>query len=174
VIDEAGQALYLDAMVESEAGPRHRIFALSLKNGAVLTGWPVDVTQALEATRQAFNARDQNQRGALAILDGTLYVPFGGHFGDCGNYYGWVVGVSIANPRNVKSWATRARGGGIWAPGGISSIGGSLFVATGNTFGASTWSDGEAVLRLSPDLHRSTDRRDYFAPRDWRALDQRD
>src|SRR2546421_7753724 len=31
VIDEAGQALYLDAMVESEAGPRHRIFALSLK-----------------------------------------------------------------------------------------------------------------------------------------------
>jgi hypothetical protein len=98
-----------------------------------------------------------------------LYVPFGGHFGDCGDYHGWVVGVSL-----VISWFTRARGGGIWAPGGISAVGHSLFVATGNTFGASSWSDGEAVFRLAPDLHRSSDKRDYFAPPDWQALDQRD
>jgi hypothetical protein len=24
-----------------------------------------------------------------------LYVPFGGHFGDCSDYHGWVVGVSF-------------------------------------------------------------------------------
>jgi len=47
-------------------------------------------------------------------------------------------------------------------------------VATGNTFGATTWNDGEAVIRLSTDLHRSTDKRDFFAPPNWRALDQRD
>jgi hypothetical protein len=47
-------------------------------------------------------------------------------------------------------------------------------VATGNTFGASNWSDGEAVLRLAPDLHRSSDKRDYFAPPDWHSLDERD
>jgi hypothetical protein len=74
----------------------------------------------------------------------------------------------------VISWSTRARGGGIWAPGGISAVGHSLFVATGNTFGASSWSDGEAVFRLAPDLHRTSDKRDYFAPPDWRSLDQRD
>ena len=28
----------------------------------------------------------------------------------------------------------------------------SLFAVTGNTFGATEWGDGEAVLRLSPDL----------------------
>jgi hypothetical protein len=50
----------------------------------------------------------------------------------------------------------------------------SLFVATGNTFGARTWSDGEAVIRLAPDLHRSDDKRDFFAPSDWEALDARD
>jgi hypothetical protein len=49
-----------------------------------------------------------------------------------------------------------------------------LFVATGNTFGARAWSDGEAVIRLAPDLHRSDDKRDFFAPSDWEALDARD
>jgi hypothetical protein len=50
----------------------------------------------------------------------------------------------------------------------------SLFVATGNTFGARTWSDGEAVIRFAPDLHRSDNKRDFFAPSDWEALDARD
>jgi hypothetical protein len=43
-----------------------------------------------------------------------------------------------------------------------------------NTFGASNWGDGEGVFRLSPDLRRSDGKRDYFAPPDWRALDERD
>ncbi len=174
VIDEIGEALYLDAMVESAAGPRHRIFALSLKDGVVLPGWPVDVTEALEARRQSFNARDQNQRSALSILDGTLYVPFGGHFGDCGQYHGLVLGISLKDPRKIASWATRGRGGGIWAPGGISSDGKSLFVATGNTLGVTSWADGEAVFRLAPDLQRSQDKRDFFAPPYWRELDETD
>jgi hypothetical protein len=173
VIDEAGGALYLDAMIDA-SGPRHRVFALSLKDGSVLPGWPVDVTDGLKAQGQSFNARNQNQRSALSILDGTLYVPFGGHFGDCGQYYGLVLGVSLKHPQKIASWATRGRGGGIWAPGGISSDGKSLFVATGNTLGVTSWSDGQAVFRLSPDLHRSQDRRDFFAPPYWRELDETD
>jgi hypothetical protein len=55
----------------------------------------------------------------------------------------------------------------------FSTDGESLFVATGNTLGAATWSDGE-VLRLAPDLHRSGDKKDFFAPSDWQALDARD
>jgi hypothetical protein len=174
VIDEATQAVYLDAMVEGAAGPRHLVFALSLKDGAVLPGWPLDVQVALTKGGHHFVAREQNQRGALTILDGTLYVPFGGHFGDCGGYRGVVVGISLSQPQAVKTWMTRARGGGIWAPGGISSDGQSLFVATGNTFGASSWSDGEAVIRLPSSLNRSNSKRDYFAPVDWHALDERD
>jgi hypothetical protein len=174
IIDEATGSLYLDANVADSSGPRHRLFALSLKDGSVVPGWPIDVTDALRSIKQSFNSRDQNQRGALTILDGTLYVPFGGHFGDCGDYRGWVVGVSLQDPKKVTSWSTRARGGGIWAPGCITVVGRSLFVATGNTFGTSTWSDGEAVFRLAPDLHRSGDKSDFFAPSNWLALDQRD
>lgn len=174
VIDPATEAIYLAAMTEGSDGPRHRIFALSLKDGAPLPGWPIDVADALKARRESFNPRDQNQRGALTIVEGTLYVAYGGHFGDCGDYRGWVVGVSLHDPGKVVSWATRARGGGIWAPGGISAVGSSLFVATGNTIGAASFADGEAVIRLAPDLHRSYDKRDFFAPSDWRALDARD
>ena len=174
IIDASREAIYLDAAVETASGPRHLVFALSLKDGTPLSGWPIDVMEALASQGQTFVARDQNQRGALAILAGNLYVAFGGHFGDCGQYRGFVLGISLSDPRIIRSWATRARGGGIWAPGGISTDGTSLFVATGNTFGARTWSDGEAVIRLAHDLHRSDNKRDFFAPSDWAALDARD
>ncbi|HEY3912406.1 MAG TPA: hypothetical protein VGM07_21330 [Stellaceae bacterium] len=174
VIDPPSQTVFLDAMVEEASGPHHLIFALSLKNGAPVPGWPVDVAAALSARGQHFNATDQNQRGALALLDGRVYVPYGGHYGDCGDYHGWVVGVALRNPGDIVGWSTRARGGGIWAPGGIAGDGRSLFIATGNTFGARQWSDGEAVFHLLPDLARSERTQDFFAPSDWRALDARD
>jgi hypothetical protein len=174
VIDEATQAVYLAAMVGDASGAHHRVFALSLKDGAPLPGWPIDVAEARAARGQNFNTRFQNQRGALAVLDGRVYVPYGGHYGDCGDYHGWVLGISLRDPRNIVSWSTRGRGGGIWAPGGISGDGRALFVATGNTFGASTWSDGEAVIRLMPDLRHEERPQDFFAPADWKALDERD
>jgi hypothetical protein len=174
VIDPSRDAIYFDAAVQEANGPRHRIFALSLKDGAIQPGWPVDVADALRTIGRSFDPRVHNQRGALTILDGVLYVPFGGHFGDCGDYHGWVVGVSLRDPGNVASWETRARGGGIWAPGGLAVVGRELFFATGNTFGATSWSDGEAVWRVAPDLHRVDDKRDFFAPSDWRTLDQND
>jgi hypothetical protein len=174
VIDEATQAVYLAAMGGDAAGAHHRIFALSLKDGSPLPGWPVDVAEALGAKGQRFDIRFQNQRGALTILAGWVHVPYSGHFGDCGDYRGWVIGIRLADPRNVSAWSTRGRGGGIWAPGGISSDGRSLFAATGNTIGVGSWSDGEAVFRLAPDLHHSDRPQDFFAPADWHALDERD
>ena len=174
VIDEATQAVYLAALVDDVAGPHHRVFALSLKDGTPLPGWPVDIATALAAQGQRFDTRVQNQRGALAALDGRVYVPYGGHYGDCGDYRGWVVGIRLRDPRDIVTWSTRGRGGGIWAPGGIASDGRSLFVATGNTIDVTTWSDGEAVIRLTPDLRRDDSPQSYFAPPDWRTLDDRD
>jgi outer membrane protein assembly factor BamB len=174
VIDETTQAIYLDAVVAETSGPHHRVFALALKDGWPLPGWPVDVAETLAAHGQPFNSRNQNQRGALAILDGRVYVPYGGHFGDCGDYRGWVIGIRLQDPRDVVIWSTRGRGGGIWAPGGISSDGHSLFVATGNTIDAKTWSDGEAIFRLQPELRRDESPPAFFAPSDWHALDERD
>jgi hypothetical protein len=174
VIDPASKAIYVDAAVGGPPGVRHLVFGLRLEDGAPLPGWPVDIAEALRRHGLTFNARDQNERGALTILNDRLYVPYGGHYGDCGDYHGWVVGIALRDPRDIVAWKTPARGGGIWAPGGIASDGKSLYVATGNTFGASTWSGGEAVIRLSPDLKPSSDRRDFFTPENWAALDARD
>ena len=172
--DEASGTLYLVAVIAEGAAVHHRAYALTLDDGAIRPGWPVDVGEALRAIGQSFDAPVQNQRGALAILNQTVFVPFGGHFGDCGDFHGWVIGLPFRDPQRVLNWRTRARGGGIWAPGGISSDGKSLYVATGNTEGARDWADGEAVFRLGPELRRSELRSDYFAAPDWRALDARD
>ncbi|HEY6824615.1 MAG TPA: hypothetical protein VI195_09250, partial [Steroidobacteraceae bacterium] len=154
-LDERTQAVYIAAMVRDPAshGPRHLIFALSLKDGSVVSGWPIDVEAALKRSGQTFHSSVQNQRGALTLAANTLYVPYGGHYGDCGDYHGWVVSVSLQGVHAVRSWSTRARGGGIWAPGGVSSDGSALYIGTGNTMGAARWGDGEAVIRLDADLN---------------------
>jgi outer membrane protein assembly factor BamB len=174
VIDPETQAIYFDAAVEQGNGPRHEVFALSTKDGSVLPGWPIDVADALQKLGLRFDPTVQNQRAALTILDDTLYVAFSGHFGDCGNFHGWVIGMQLRNPAKLASFQTRARGGGIWAPGGLSVAGHDIYFATGNTLGASSWSDGEAVFRLGSDLRRNDDKSGYFAPSDWKALDGRD
>ena len=171
VIDKARATLYLDAAIMRDGTPRHEVYALSLADGTVEPGWPVDVATALHGR---FDPMVQNQRGALALFGGRVFVPFGGLAGDCGEYHGMILGVSTTEPGKVASFSTRGRSGGIWAPGGVTSDGMSLFAATGNTFFVKEWSDGEAVLRFAPDLVRSVAQRDYFAPSDWRNLDSGD
>ena len=176
-IDEATQAVYLDAFVSDSpggGGPQHLLFGLSLLDGPTLSGWPVNVASALGAQGVTFTPTTQNQRSALTVTGGTLYVPYGGNFGDCGQYRGWVMGVRLSDPSSVTAWSTRAVGGGIWAPGGLSFDGQSLYAATGNTKGATEWGDGEAIIRLTATLTRSDQPQDSFAPSDWRDLDEED
>jgi hypothetical protein len=175
IIDPASRTLFVDAMATPDGGTTktHLIAGLSIDDGTMRKGWPVDVSR-LHAGSVAFTAATQNQRGALALLNRVVYVPFGGHFGDCGDYHGWIVGVPIGDPASAKAWATRGKGGGIWAPGGIVSDSTALFVATGNTLGVSTWSDGEAVIRLHPGPTFSGQPADFFAPTNWRVLDEGD
>lgn len=71
VIDLGRQAVYLDAMLQNpQAGmPEPALFALSLRDGSVLLGRPVDVAAALKVQGIGFDSRNQNERGALTILD---------------------------------------------------------------------------------------------------------
>jgi hypothetical protein len=173
-IDQSRQAMYLDAMVATTDGPQHLIFGLSLQNGKVLSGFPVNVASILAGHGLRFVASDQNQRGALLISHNMLYVPYAGHYGDCGNYHGWLVGFGLDNPQRVLAWSTAAAGGGIWAPGGVVSDSNSLYVATGNTFETFQWGGGEAVIRFDPELKPPESTHDYFAPSNWHLLDRRD
>jgi hypothetical protein len=176
VIDGATRTIYADAMTSPDGGAtkKHLITALSVDTGETRPGFPIDVSAVAKNGNLAFDSAIENQRGALLISGGTLYVPYGGHYGDCGAFHGWVVGVPLANPGAVKAWATLGQGGGTWAPGGLSSDGDGVYLATGNTFGASTWLGGEAIIHLGAGPVFTNAPIDYFAPTDWKALDSGD
>ncbi len=167
-IDTTSRTIYFDAMT---TGPAHMVYAISLDDGTTKAGWPVNVNSAVSG----FDSSHQNERGALQLINGILYVPFGGLDGDCDPYHGWVVGIPVATPTtNVKSYATTASRGGIWGPGALPSDGTYIYPVTGNTEGTSTWGGGEAVLRLSAGPAFSGHTADYFAPSNWVSLDNGD
>src|SRR5213078_2828552 len=126
-VDLASRSLFFDALI-SGSPIKHFIFSLNVDTGA--TNWSVDVNNAV----QNFASVVQEERGALAFVNGVVYVAYSGYDGDCGAYHGWVVGVDINNPSNVMAWATDAEGGGIWGHGGVASDGTKMFIVTGNTF----------------------------------------
>jgi len=176
IVDLPSRTLFLDAMTTPDGGTtkRHLIFALNVDTGTTNSGWPVDVNVTAKSGNTTFTSATQNERGALALLGGTLYVPYGGHYGDCSTYHGWLVGVPIDNPSQVLAWATPATGGGSWAVGGVAGDGDNPFIATGNTFGASSWSGGEAIIRFQPGPVFSGSTADYWAPSNWQSLDSGD
>jgi outer membrane protein assembly factor BamB len=176
VVDPASRTLYFDAMTTPDNGTtkRHLIFALDVDTGTPRSSWPVDVNATARSGNSAFTSATQNERGALAIVNGRVYVPYGGHAGDCSTYHGWIVGVSITNATDVMAWATTANGGGSWAVSGVATDGTNPFIATGNTFGASAWSGGEAIIRFQSGPVFSGQTGDYWAPTNWIALDNGD
>jgi hypothetical protein len=119
-----------------------------------------------------FTSNVQNERGGLALVNGIVYVPYSGHFGDCGSYHGWVVGVQINDPYPSHGLGN---GGHRWrnlGHSGVASDGTNMFVVTGNTFTTpqSPWSGGEAIVRLNAGPVFS----DFWAPVNWQALDGSD
>jgi len=172
IVHLATRSLFLDAETTPSPGVfKHMIYSLNVDTGAIRSGWPVDVA----AVVSGFDSSVQSQRAALGLVGNTLYVPYGGRWGDCGNYHGRLVGVPISNPASVTSWATAAKGGGVWGIGGVADDGTNPFVTTGNTFGANgVWSGGEAVIRLQPGPVFSGSSSDYWAPTNWQSLDNGD
>ena len=110
--------------------------------------------------------RFDQQRGALAVAGGRVYIPFGGLAGDCGPYRGSVVGVPVSGRGPLISYVVpTAREGGIWTPGGpVTGPGGTLYVGVGN--GAATsgsYDSSDSVTALSPTLRETG----IFAPDVW-------
>ncbi|MFI5296712.1 MAG: hypothetical protein ACHREM_01330 [Polyangiales bacterium] len=189
VIDLARRAIYFDAARPGTTVTtlsEHEIHALSIDSGAELSGWPV-VASTISYGTLAFNPKPQNQRGALLIVGNTLYVPYGGHSGDCTDnegdpYHGWMIAVPLDAPSTAVGWATGSKEAGMWSVGGLASDGVSIYGATGNSPGgevcpgalASSWQQQEAVLRFQPGAVWPGTTADFFAPTNWSCLDNGD
>ena len=161
VADPQNGLVYAVAFVDPG---HHDLVALDLETGAVRFRVSVDPPGA--------DALVEQQRAALALANGRVYVAFGGLFGDCGDYAGWVVGVRADGSGSLVSYRVAvAKRGGIWAPSGPAvDTSGSLYVATGNSNATSTADEGDSVLKLSPDLQLL----DSFTPADWANDNRRD
>jgi outer membrane protein assembly factor BamB len=114
----------------------------------------------------------QQQRGALALGSGFVYVTLGGLLGDCGNYHGYVAAVPVTGGRPFVYRVPSAEGAGIWTPAGPTiDAEGNVYVVTGNGSGRSAFDYSNAVIELSSDLQQV---RSYFAPSNWVALNVND
>jgi outer membrane protein assembly factor BamB len=146
--------------VNAQFGAHHEIFGLSASTGAT------QVNRRVAIVGQAENA--EQQRGALAVAGGNVYIPFGGLAGDCGQYKGAVVSLKANGRLGSTQWVVpTSREGGIWAPGGpVVGSDGSVYVAIGNGASTSGAYDGsDSVTRISP----TSKRLDFFAPTTWAA-----
>jgi hypothetical protein len=175
VIDAGTATLYVAGALGDAAGiTSHSVWALSLVDGSVQSGYPVDVSQAL-----GFDPRTHNQRGALSLVGSVLYVPYGGHSGDCVvDTHGRVVAIDTAtSPPTVGGWQTAGQGEAIWAPGGLASAGDGVFAVTGNRLtstGDHTDSEEVVHVRGLGAVDKSSGSKDFFFPSDWMNKDQRD
>jgi outer membrane protein assembly factor BamB len=160
--DESSNRLYVVAFL---SGFHHMLFSLSLTDGSLSWQRPVDPVGSVASTQQ--------QRGALAIGSGYVYVPLGGLYGDCGAYHGYVVGISLDGATALAYEVPTPRGAGIWAAQGVSvASDGSVYAVTGNaTSSPSTFGYSDSVLQLSPDVQAV---RSYFAPSNWAQLNAGD
>lgn len=160
-VDPSTGRLYVVAFMHSH---HHVLYAMSLVDGAVTFQQDIDPTGSSPAAQQ--------QRGALAIGNGRVYVPLGGLYGDCGPYHGYLVAVPLMGGSSLVYRVQSSRGAGIWTPAGpVIDSSGNVYVVTGNGTSHSSFDDSNAVIELSPDLQAV---KSYFAPANWVELNATD
>jgi outer membrane protein assembly factor BamB len=153
-------------VAEHGGAVRHELYALDVTSGAVAWSRSVDLP--------GVSARDMQQRGALAITKGKVWVSYGAQAGDCGDYKGRVVGVPLDGRGDPVFYSPPTRrGGGIWNPMGptVDARGNLLVVsANGAGFPGDAYDHTNTVLELDGEAELV----DSFAPKDWAENNQGD
>jgi outer membrane protein assembly factor BamB len=173
VVDTVAGVIYAVAFVSPSN--TYELVAYNLSNGTQKFA-PIPIAPA------GFDVHLEQQRGALALANGYVYVPFGGYIGDCGNYHGYVIGIKAdgsSTTLNVFQDQAQAvcpagatsRAAGIWgASGPAVDASGNVYVATGNGFDTTSYDCGETVFRLNATLGYV----DSWAPAVWASLNGSD
>ena len=187
VIDPQSRTLYVVAKTKEVTSGRvsyvQRLHALDLANGAEKLPGPVVIQARVpgigtgtSAGQIEFLALRQNQRAALLLSRGVVYMAFGSH-GDAPPYHGWVMGYDADTLQRVMVWnaTPNGEGAGIWQAGGgiAADSDGNLYFATGDgQFDVNSGGDsyGDSFIKLSP----SGDVLDFFTPHDQAQINSSD
>nr|HVY39104.1 hypothetical protein [Polyangia bacterium] len=172
-IDLASHTLYLVSCSLDGSGVHHqKLHALDLSTGGEKLGGPVELGASVAGNgpgstngQLSFDPVIENQRSALLLSGGTLYIAWASH-NDAHDYHGWVMAYDAATLKQTAAWAStpNGRAAGIWQTGaGPAADGaGNVYVETGNgDFDASRRNYGDSVVKLSGTLAVA----DSFTPR---------
>jgi hypothetical protein len=155
VYDPATRLVYAVAEV---TGFHHVLAAITVPGGKLVFKRDVPTADG--------QPRYDQQRAALALDRGRIYVAFGGLDGDCGPYQGSISGVPASGQGPIVSYKVpTAREAGMWAAGGpVVGPDGTIYVSAGNGAATAPPFDGsDSVTALTPALRRTG----IFAPATW-------
>ena len=173
VIDPATNTMYFVSRNESGTGAS-ATFSQSLNALDITTGTPkfgsphlIQATYPNADNTLTFNPKIQNQRPALTLANGKIYVAWASH-DDIGDYHGWVISFSPTTlaQQDVYVDTTSGSKGGIWQAGqGLAvDASGNLLLSSGNgSVGVSPHGvvqTGNSFVKLSPSLQLL----DWFTP----------
>jgi hypothetical protein len=173
VIDVNATTLYVVATTQTIAlNPTysHMVYALDLTTGSKiqLAGVGVILTPNV-----LFESLLEDQRPALLLDNGTVYIAFGTYGGQCAGeitceYHGWLFGYDSASLQQTGAFEVtpNAIQGGIWQSGGGPSVDShhNLFVVTGDGPPNNGMNYSDGFLRLGTNGGLSVT--DYFIPCD--------
>lgn len=168
VIDVATSTILVVAFEDpgGDAPGRYHLVGLDVASGNAR--FDRDITPATMDTSV------HQQRAALALSGGVVYVAWGGLNGDCGAYHGWIVGSRAdgSGPAVLYEYQVPSSArSGMWAPSGpVVDSAGSVYMTTGNAASSSACDTGNTVYRWSPSLAVA----DSWAPSDCIELNRAD
>jgi polyvinyl alcohol dehydrogenase (cytochrome) len=146
-----------------------RVFAVAETPGGTHTLYGFDVVTGKVVVRTVVNPPKADpiahqQRGALTVLDGRVYLAYGALAGDCSNYVGSVVSVTTDGTDPLSYAIPTQRQAGIWGPAGGTVADDTLLYSVGNGSSTTAYDGSDSVIALSPS---TLTRVDYFAPSTW-------
>ncbi len=149
--------------------PTGRVFAVAETPGGTHTLYGFDVVTGKVVVRKVVDPPKgdpiaHQQRGALTVLNGRVYVAYGALAGDCSNYVGSVVSVTTDGTDPLSYAIPTKRQAGIWGPAGGTVADDTLLYSVGNGSSTTTYDGSDSVIALSPATLK---RVDYFAPATW-------
>ncbi len=173
VVDKARGVLYVVALTEAgnKTGPltgfTQKLHVLDMATGADMPESPVTIKA------DGFNALMQNQRPALLLANGMVYVGYASHC-DKEPYHGFLIAYDAATLERVSVLNTSPTGSeaSIWqsGQGPAADNEGNVYVVTGNGSWDGVSNFSESFLKLTPRLELL----DWFTPTNHFALDKRD
>jgi hypothetical protein len=189
VIDASTQTMYFVARSTTGSAFSQHLHAVDIVTGNEKAGSPIALAATYAGTGAgssngsiAFDARRQNQRQALTLLNGTVYISFSSHC-DWGPYHGWILGYEAATLQQnvVYNVTPDGSAAGMWESGmGMAAdADGNLYVVTGNgTVGVggdptNVRNRGESALKLTR-TGATLQVASWFTPNNYPTLDQFD